>query len=69
MAEIIPLNCVTKLDIPTEGVIRGILEKNLKDVIVIGYDQEGDEYFASSISDGGDVLWLLERCKQVLMGG
>jgi len=41
----------------------------LKSVLVIGYDEAGEEYFASSIADGGDVLWLLERCKQELMGG
>lgn len=33
----------------------------------IGYDADGAEYFASSIADGADVLWLLERLKQQLL--
>lgn len=68
MAKIIPLNNITCLDIPSERVIEGILKHNLKSVVVMGYDEHGEEYFASSMSDGGDVLWLLARCKQRLMG-
>lgn len=39
----------------------------LEGVILIGYDKQGEEYFASSYADGGDVLWLLERMKLRLL--
>lgn len=39
----------------------------LSGVVVLGYDKEGEEYFASSYADGGDILWLLERCKLKLL--
>jgi hypothetical protein len=47
-----------------------ILETNkgrFAGVVIIGYDQEGNEAFASSYADGGVVLWLLERCKRRLI--
>ena len=68
MGEVIQLGGVTRLDIPADRVLEGAMGK-LKSVVVIGYDEAGEEYFASSIADGGEVLWLLERCKQELMGG
>ena len=67
MGEVIQLGGVTRLDIPADRVLEGAMGK-LKSVLVIGYDEAGEEYFASSITDGGEVLWLLERCKQELMG-
>ena len=33
----------------------------------MGYTETGEEYFASSIADGGDVLWLMERMKAALL--
>lgn len=36
-------------------------------VVPIGWDKDGGEYFASTIADGGTVLWLLERLKKQLM--
>ena len=30
-------------------------------------DMDGEEYFASSIADGGTVLWLIERMKLQLL--
>lgn len=59
-------NGVTRLDIPADRV----LECNLglfESVVLIGYDKEGHEYFVSSIADGGDVLWLIERLKARLI--
>ena len=36
---------------------------------MIGYDAEGDEYFAASVADDADVVWLLERAKHKLITG
>ena len=66
MTNVIPLGCVTKLDLPVDRVLEASKDK-LEGVIIIGYDKDGDEYFASTYADGGDVLWLLERCKKSLL--
>jgi hypothetical protein len=67
MAEIVELDMITRLDIPVERILKKALEKGLKNVVLAGFTEDGDEYFASSVADGGAALWLLERCKWRLM--
>lgn len=67
MAEILELDLITRLDIPTERVLRGATNIDLEKVVVMGYEADGTIYFASSMADGGDVLWLLEKCKKLLL--
>lgn len=59
---------ITKLDMPPDRILDAAKGKLEGGVIVIGYDTDGDEYFASSIANGPDVLWLLERMKMKLLG-
>ena len=68
MGKFLPFHGLTKLDIPVDRILDGTKDK-LDSVVILGYDKDREEYFASSIADGGEVLWLLERCKQELMGG
>jgi hypothetical protein len=65
MGEVVELDVVTRLDIPAERVLRQATEDNLESAVVIGY-RDGEFYFASSLADGGDVLWLLELAKRKL---
>jgi len=65
MADIHIFNGITGHDLDPDRVLENLPE--LQSVIVLGYDGDGDEYFASSIADGGDVLWLLERLKKQLL--
>jgi len=67
MADIIEGNFITKLDIPVERVLRQAQEANLASVVVLGYDADGEEYFKSSISDGGTVVWLMRRAEKHLL--
>ena len=60
------LEMVTKLDIPVDRVLEKAVGQ-LDSVVILGYDKEGDEYFASSNADGGDVMWLIERAKKRLL--
>jgi hypothetical protein len=62
MGEVVNLNNVTRLDIPADRVLGSAVGK-LEGVVILGYDKDGEEYFASSYADGADVLWLLERAK------
>lgn len=65
-AKVIIAPVVTKLDLPPDRPLEQAIGK-LQDSIVIGYDHDGDFYFSSSLADGGDVLWLIETAKRVLM--
>lgn len=66
MSEIIDLPVITTLNLDPDRVLEKAIG-NLDTCIIIGYDKNGDEYFSSSISDGGDVIWLLERTKKKLL--
>jgi hypothetical protein len=66
MGQVIPIGCVTRLDLPVDTVLDAAREQ-LDSVVLCGYTKDGEEYFASTIADGGDVLWLLERCKTLLL--
>jgi len=66
MGTVIPLNNrVSYLDLPPNQILDAARDE-LECVVVLGYDNDGQEYFATSLADGGDVLWLLERCKVAL---
>lgn len=67
MGEVVVWKGVTTENIPPERVLNAALSSELTDVVVLGYDSDGQEYFASSIANGPDVLWLLERLKLKLL--
>ena len=50
-------------------VLEDAQNAGLSEIIVLGYDSDGKEYMISSIGDGGDILWLLERCKHRVLRG
>jgi hypothetical protein len=64
---VVDLPVITTLDIPAEKVLQGATEAEMQDIMIIGYDKDGQEYFASSFSDGGKALWMMERAKRRLM--
>ena len=66
-AEILHFDGVTSLDISADRVLDVAKAAEMQSVIIIGYDTDGGEYFASSIADGPEVLWALERAKMKLM--
>lgn len=63
---VVPLGNVTHLDLPPDRVLEDAVGK-LEGVVIVAWDKEGEEYFASSIAAGDEVMWLLERCKQKLL--
>jgi len=66
MTKIIPLNNITKLDLPVDRILEGA-KGELEGVIIMGYTKDGDEYFASSYADSGTVNWLIDRFKVKLL--
>lgn len=39
----------------------------LEEVVIIGTHKDGKEYFASSVADGPNVNWMLDRAKKALI--
>ena len=67
-AKIINLPVVTTLDIPPATVLDEARQMDLGSVVVVGHTKEGHIYFAGSMADGGEVLWLFEKAKLMLLG-
>lgn len=67
MGKIIPIRGVTKLDIPPDRILEAA-KGQMEGVVIIGFDKDGEVYAASSYADGGTVMWLLEACKNKMMG-
>lgn len=67
MSNVVTLNAPTKLDIPVDRVLDGAKDADLDGLFIVGRTKDGELYFASSIADGGDVLWLWEIAKSRLM--
>ena len=42
-------------------------EGELHSVLILGVDQDGHDYFAGSMQDPTQALWLLERLKHAIM--
>jgi hypothetical protein len=67
MSNVIDLRVITKLDVSAEKVLNAALEAKMNAVVVIGWDEDNEFYFASSKADKGKILWLLEMAKKELM--
>ena len=61
------LPVLTTLDVPTERILNAALKAELQSCVIIGLNAEGELYFASSMADGGAVLWWMEKAKHLLM--
>lgn len=51
------------------GLLTKAVNVGLTGVLVLGYNDKGEVYTDTNLDDGGDVLWLLEVCKQKLLDG
>ena len=63
---VIAFNRPTYLDLSPDKVLEGAKDR-LEGVVIIGYDNAGGEYFASSYASRERMLWLAERLKVRLM--
>lgn len=67
MSDIIPFPGSTTLNIDPRQVLEGALKANLKEAIVIGTDENGYFYLASSEGRAPDINWLLDQAKEYLL--
>jgi hypothetical protein len=63
---VVELKVVTKLDVPPDKLLEKAMGK-LTEVVILGFDHDGQEWFASSKADAGGVVWHLERAKHKLL--
>lgn len=54
--------------VPVNKVLAGARARKLTDVVVLGYDQDGDVYAASS-HGAADTNWLIDQAKQWILSG
>lgn len=67
VSNVITLGNITSLDLPTDRVLEECKGDCTAGVVVLGFDDDGQLYFKSSIADGGEVIWLLEMAKKHLL--
>jgi len=65
--KIITFDGVTRLDIPASRVLEQALEAEIETAVIVGWDKDGEFYFASSVAGGADVVWLMEKAKKRLL--
>lgn len=58
---------MTNEDVPVAKVLAGAEMADLEEVVIVGYDKDGDFYFASSKASGPEVLWALAYAKKKLL--
>ena len=65
-SNVVELGCITRLDLPPDRILNKAIGK-LDAVVIVGWDKEGDFFFASSYASGPESLWLLEKAKKELL--
>ena len=65
-SNVVAFTGVTSLDIRPDGILQAAVG-NLTECTIVGFDKDGEFYFASTQADGGDVLWHLEKARFALM--
>jgi len=52
---------------PHEAVMSQAAAAGVRELIIIGWDRDGNFWSETTLKDGGDALWLLEEAKRKLM--
>ena len=58
---------ITTLDTSPTRILAKAAGAKLKECVVVGFDEDGQFYFISSVADGGSVLWMFEMAKKRLL--
>lgn len=66
-ATVVEFDGITTLDVPPARILSKAADAELQSCVVIGYREDGSFYFASSVSDGAEVVWLMEVAKKKLL--
>ena len=66
MSNVVKFPGISFHDIDPDQVLQEAIGE-LSEVVIVGFGKDGEQYFASSVADGGQSLWHLERAKWALM--
>jgi hypothetical protein len=66
--EVIQFRGVTRLDLDPDQVLEAT-KGELKNMVIIGWDKNDDFWFSSTMADGGDVMWLINKALYKLASG
>lgn len=69
MSEVTYLHKLTTMGVPPSRVAQGALDADLKQVVVIGEEEDGSLYLASSSGNNAENLWLIEVAKKFILEG
>lgn len=67
MGEVHNLNLITSQRVNPDRVLEACPEYGLTDVVILGFDKDGEFYFASSLAGTGDILYLFEKARHELL--
>jgi hypothetical protein len=67
MSNVVDIGCISRLPLNPQRVLEAALNAGLTEVVICGFDADGNEYFAGSQPDAGDTIYHLERAKYRLM--
>lgn len=63
--KIVPFTGITILPEPANNVLQKAVEHgNLDDVLILGWDMEGDFWFSGNTCDTGNILTLLAKARK-----
>jgi hypothetical protein len=62
-----PKERITKGPVPVKAVVDAARDAGLVDVVIMGFEADEEEYFASSMEDPSKVNWLCDRLKHILV--
>lgn len=67
MGEVVAGNFITTLPIPPEKVLQAAIDRGLQEVVVVGFDNDGEFYFAGSDAGTPVNLHMLMKASYELM--
>ncbi len=67
MSDVVDFPGETRLTTPVPKILAAAAGARLQDVVVVGWRENGEMYFASSQSNGAEVLWLLRQAEHELI--
>lgn len=66
MTNIVIFPLVTDKDMSADAILQVALGK-MSDVVIVGFDKDGEEWFSSNKADAATVLYHLDRARHRLM--
>lgn len=67
MGDVVTPSFNTRLDLPVERILDAPEARALEDVILMGWDKDGDFYMAGTMAELGRIGLLLMRAQRFVM--